>query len=142
MGRRYRSRDELKAIFAKGKGKQKKIILVLDPSGDERYLKESGRYTLRTNPELLSDAEIANIRERGTPVGYVVRHFESGDKGPSHDRTLKTADGVRKYLDEKLPGTFTSDVEASGGRRVYIQQCYRMPDGSVRRIRVDPDKFA
>jgi len=105
-------------------------------------LDEKGTYTLRTNPELLSDAEIARIREQGTPVGYVVRRFESGEKGPSHIRSLKTADDVRRYLDQKMPGTFTSDVEASGGRRIYIQQVFRMPDGSVRRIRVDPDKFA
>ena len=124
-------------------GKPKRVIIVLDPGGpkrDARYLDEKGTYTLKTNPEILSEAERNYVIEHGTPIGWVARTHESGEKGPRHERTLKTKDEVHRYLEKEWGGMFASGVQ--GKDSVYLQQCYRMPDGSVRRIRVDPDKFA
>jgi len=141
MRRRKRSRREQQAMFAKGL-KPKRIVLTLDPAGDDRYLASSGTYMLDSNPDSLPERELAHIRENGISVGYVVREFTPGDKGPKHVASLKTADDVRRFLDDEAPGTFNANVESSRSKRIYVQQLYRMPNGDIKPVTLSPQKFA
>lgn len=139
MRRRKRSRREQQAMFSRMQ-KPKRIILSLDPAGDDRYLAGSGTYKLETNPDILSEKERRHIIENGTPAGFVVREYQP-EGGLKHEASVSSPDELRRYLDKEYPGTFVAGMSRPN-KSVYVEQVYRMNNGDVRRMRIDPQKFA
>jgi hypothetical protein len=116
--------------------KKKRLILILDPEGNDAYFKPRGTYTLQVNPKKLSSAELRELEKEGELVAFNVRKydpiaFEKEGLGVMHEARFKTKEEVERYVRSELVGRVDPQIESSMENRFYIQGEYRMPDGSI-----------
>jgi len=90
----------------------------------------------------LTDSDVSG----GERVGWVVRSynpraFAEHGTGVEHEKTFRHLEDVKGYIRDEEGGELSSSAEASNAPRVYVQEIYRMGNGSIRRRHIDTNRL-